>query len=95
LLVQAFLRQNVVDEVRTWDHDSDSGKLGDLLAALLFDRESAAEITEPGLVARLEDSVDAILGGGRVLLEVTPALGASVLLLAASVEWCDSSVPDL
>jgi len=89
LLAYEFLRQNVVDEVRTWTRDSDARKLRDLLAMLIFERESAAEVTEPGLVARLDECASAVLEGRRVLVELIPAFGAWVLLLAASLEWSD------
>jgi hypothetical protein len=89
LLAYEFLRENIVDEITTWGRDSDASKLRDLMAMLLFNRESAAEVIEPGLVARLDECVNAVLEGRRVLVELTPALGAWVLLLAASMEWSD------
>jgi hypothetical protein len=89
LLVYQFFRQNVVDEVTTWGRDSDAGKLRDLLAMLLFERESAAEVIEPWRVARLDECVNAVLEDRKVLVELTPAFGAWVLLLAVSIEWSD------
>ena len=89
LLAYQFCRQNVVDEVRTWGRDSDAGKLRDLVAMVLFERESAAEVIEPWRIARLDECVNEVLEGRKVLVELTPAFGAWVLLLAASIEWPD------
>ena len=55
---------------------------------LIFERESAAEVTEPGLVARLDECASAVLEGRRVLVELTPAFGAWVLLLILRHTFC-------
>jgi hypothetical protein len=89
MLVNEFLHQNIVDEARIWNRESESTKVRDLLAALLFDCEQSAEVTEPGWLAKLEDCAKAVGEGRKVLLELVPVYGATVLLLAASLEWSD------
>ena len=94
LLVDRFFNQNIVDEVKVFDADSDVTGVRDLLAAVLFHRDNAAEVVEPSLVTKLDDCTTAVLDGSRVLLEIIPVYGASLLLLAASIKWTDSDATD-
>jgi hypothetical protein len=59
----------------------------DLRAGLLFGRKSAADVTEPTFLDKLAKSAEAIGREDGYLLELVPVCGASILLLAASIEW--------
>lgn len=89
LLMNEFLQQNIVHEVRVSGRESDQPGVRDLLAALLFDKQDASEVVEPTFLSRLEECTGAVLEERRTLLEIEPVYGASVLLLAESVEWLE------
>lgn len=89
LLVNEFLHQNIVDEVRILGPGSEPRDVRDLLAFLLFQKQTASEIVQPALLAKLDECTRAVLEERRVLLEVLPVYGASVLLLAQSIEWLE------
>jgi hypothetical protein len=91
LLVNEFLQQNIVDEIRVFERNSELSTVRNLIANLLFDSEHASEVTEPGSIDQLEKRVKAVIDGNKVLLEVLPVYGASVLLFATSIEWLDTS----
>ena len=93
--VNEFLQQNIVDEVRLFGRDSDLSVVRDLLATLLFDCERADEVIEPGLISKLESAAQAIIEGQKVFFELVPVYGASILLLASSIEWLDSGAADV
>jgi hypothetical protein len=94
LRVHEFTEQNIVDEVRVLARDADAQDIRDLLAGLLYDKAEASELDEPGFIEATEASTRAVLDGRKVLLEITPIYGASVLLLASSVEWL-GDLPEL
>lgn len=89
LLMNEFLHQNIVHEIRVSGRHSNPRDVRDLLAGLLFDKEHASEVIEPTFLTRLEDCTVAVLEERRILLEIEPVYGASVLLLAESVEWLE------
>jgi hypothetical protein len=89
LLMNEFLQENIVHKVRVSGRESDRPGVRDLLAALLFDKQDASEIVEPTFLTRLEECTVAVLEERRTLLEIEPVYGASVLLLAESVEWLE------
>ena len=89
LLMNEFLRQNIVHEVRVSGRESDQPGVRNLLAALLFDKQDASEVVEPTFLTHLEECTVAVLEERRTLLEIEPVYGASVLLLAESVEWLE------
>jgi hypothetical protein len=85
LSVNEFLKQNVVHHVRILGAASDLGEINDLLAALLFDKSHAAEVTDSTFLAELENRTGNVVHGERILVEIEPVYGASVLVLAGSV----------
>lgn len=89
LLINEFLDQNIVHELRILGKDSDPQDVRDLLTVLLFDQTHASEGLEPTAVARLDAYTAAVVEEQKVLLEIEPVYGVSVLLLAGSVEWLD------
>ena len=93
MLMNEFLHQNIVHEIRVSGRHSDPPDVRDLLAGLLFDKKDASEVIEPTFLTRLEDCTVAVLEERRILLEIEPVYGASVLLLADSVEWLESNRP--
>lgn len=93
MLIDDFLHQNIVHEVRILGKDSNPQDVRDLLAYLLFGRAAASEVVEPTFLVKLDESTVAVLEERKVLLEVEPVYGASVLLLAGSVEWLESNGP--
>jgi hypothetical protein len=54
LLVNEFVEQNIVHEVRVIDRNSQATSIRDALANLVFDCEYASEITHPGLISKPE-----------------------------------------
>jgi hypothetical protein len=86
-----FSHQNIVHDVRILGVASESQRVRDLLASLLFDKEGASDVVEPTFQAKLEECATAVLGGRKVLLEIEPVYGASVLLLAGSIEWLEGT----
>jgi hypothetical protein len=89
LVMNEFLQQNIVHEVRVSGRHSDLPGVRDLLAGLLFDKKDASEVVEPTFLTRLEDCTVAVVEERRILLEIEPVYGATVLLLAESVEWLE------
>src|SRR5688572_13092164 len=82
LLMTEFTHQNIVHGVYVLGPASDTERVRDLLAILLFNKESASAVTEPSFQTKLEECTTAVLKGRKVLLEIEPVYGASVLLLA-------------
>ena len=93
LVMNEFLHQNIVHEIRVSGRHSNPPDVRDLLASLLFDKKDASEVVEPTFLTRLEDCTVAVLEERRILLEIEPVSGASVLLLAESVEWLEPNRP--
>jgi hypothetical protein len=91
MLVNEFLQQNIVDRVHILNRDSDRLNVRNLIATLLFDCEHASEVSDPQSITQLDDDATAVIEGRKILLEVAPVYGASVLLLATSLEWLDGS----
>lgn len=91
LTMNEFSHQNIVHDVYMLGAASDSQRVRDLLANLLFDRAGAADVVEPTFQVKLEECATAVLSGRKVLLEIEPVYGASVLLLAGSIEWLDKA----
>lgn len=91
LRINEFMHQNIVQEVRTLGGNSNPQEVRDLLASLLFNKAETSEVIHPTLLARLDECTAAVLEERKILLEIEPVYGASVLLLAGSVEWLDSN----
>ena len=89
LLMNEFSHQNIVHDVHILGPASDSQRVRDLLATLLFDKEGASDVIEATFQVKLEECATAVLDGRKVLLEIEPVYGASVLLLGRSIEWLD------
>jgi hypothetical protein len=90
LLINEFLHQNIVHELRIAGTDSQPQDLRDALMTLLVDPAHISEDLSSTLRAQLDDHTAAIVAGRKVLLEIEPVYGASVLLIAEGVEWIDS-----
>lgn len=93
LSVIHFRRQNIVHDVHVLGAASDPQRVRDLLAALLDGKDAASDVVEPTFQARLDECATAVLGGRKVLLEIEAVYGASVLLLAGSIEWIEAVQP--
>ena len=72
MLVNEFLQQNIVDEVRVVGRDDDRIDVRNVVTSLLFDRERASEVTEQGLLDKLE-TVKLLLMGGKSSLKWYPS----------------------
>ena len=68
MLVNEFLQQNIVDEVKVFERDGDPSTIRDLLASLLFDCELASEVNEPSSLQQLEKWSSAVMNGNKILL---------------------------
>jgi hypothetical protein len=86
MVIDEFLHQNIVHEVRLFGSGTERRVVQDLLASLYYNKDSA-DVVEDGLQSRLEESTRFVLDGRRALLEIEPVYGARVLLLAESIEW--------
>ena len=86
LSMNEFSQQNIVHAVEVLGDARDPGRVRDLLSILLFDK-SASDIDEPVFRDQLDEAVTEVLDGRKVLLEIEPVYGASVLLLAGSIQW--------
>jgi hypothetical protein len=94
LRVDEFKHQNIVQEVNVVGPASDPERIRDLLATLMFDAVQASDVVEGALKEKLVECANAVLAGHKVLLEISPVYGASVLLLGASLEWLDGDDVD-
>jgi hypothetical protein len=88
LSMNEFSQQNIVHGVEVFGNAGDPGRVRDLLAMLLFDK-SASDLDEPAFRNELEKAATEVLEGRKVLLMIEPVYGASVLLLAGSIQWTD------
>ena len=86
-----FRHQNIVHDVHILGPASDSQRVRNLMATLLFDKEGASDVIEPTFQAKLEGCATAVLSGRKLLIEIEPVYGASVLLLGGSIEWLDGA----
>jgi hypothetical protein len=89
LLINEFLEQNIVHELRIAGEGSQPQDLRDALTTIFVDQAPTSEGISPTLRAQLDEHAAAIVAGRKVLLEVEPVYGASVLLIAEGVEWID------
>jgi hypothetical protein len=90
LLVNELLEQNIVHEVRVSGTETPPHNVDELLAAFLFPWEAESEeALNPAQLAELDASKTAVRDGRKILLEIEAVFGATVLLLAESVEWLD------
>ena len=85
--VNDFAHQNIVFEVRVTGGGSDPQVVRDLLAVVLFGVAAASEVVAATQVVKLEDRTTGVLEGRQVLVELEPVYGASLVLLAGSLEW--------
>ena len=77
-------------ELRVSGTETPPNDVDELLAAFLFPWEAESERTlNPAQVAELDACKAAVRDGRRILLEIEAVFGATVLLLAESVEWLD------
>ena len=83
-----FAHQNIVFEVRVIGREgSDPQVVRDLLAGVLFGMVAASEVVAATQVAILHDRATGVLEGRQVLVELEPVYGASLVMLAGSLEW--------
>ena len=83
-----FAHQNIVFEVRVTGGEScDPQIVRDLLAGVLFGVAAASEVVAATQVVKLDDRTTGVLEGRQVLVELEPVYGASLVLLAGSLEW--------
>jgi hypothetical protein len=82
-----FVHQNIVFEVRVMGRGSDPQVVVDLLADVLFRAAAASDVVADTQVLKLKDRTTAVLEGRQVLVELEPVYGASLVLLAGSLEW--------
>ena len=83
-----FAHRNSVFEVRvTGGGSSDPQIVRGLLAGVLFGVATASEVVAATQVVTLEDRTTGVLEGRQVLVELEPVYGASLVLLAGSLEW--------
>lgn len=87
ILIEEFLEQNVVEEIVLFDTNSKAEAYPDLLAQLLFRRETASELAEPEFKTVHDATMRQIQAGELLLLQVRPVYGASVLVLAEDIRW--------
>ena len=90
LLVSEFLSQNIVHELRIHGSASAPTNVSDLLTLLMFDQAHVDAGLEPGLFAELNEQTASVMQERKVLLEIEPVYGASVLMLSGSIEWIGS-----
>ncbi len=85
VLMDEFLEQNIADQAFVYAQDSTPDQTQDLLASVMFHRDSANDISDQTQKAILHDTVDAIANGESVLLQIVPIYGARLLALASSI----------
>ena len=56
----------------------------------MFDQAHVDAGLEPGLFTELNEQTASVIQEQKVLLEIEPVYGASVLMLSASIEWIGS-----
>ena len=90
LLVNELLEQNIVHEVRVSGSEPAPDDVEELLAGLLFPQMAeSSEGLNAAQRAKLDACTAAVRDGCKVVLEMEAVIGATVLLLAESVEWLD------
>jgi hypothetical protein len=82
-----FAHQNIVFEVRVIDGRADPQVVRDLLAVALFKVAAASEVVADTQIRTLDERTNRVLEGRQVLMELEPVFGASLVLLAGSLEW--------
>jgi hypothetical protein len=90
LLINEFLGQNIVHQLRICGRESSPNDVRELLTLLMFDEAHVDAGLEPALFADLNEQTASVMQQQKVLLEIEPVYGASVLMLAASIEWIGS-----
>ncbi len=90
LVVNELIEQNIVHEVRVSGSETAPDNAEELLAGLLFPWEAGSEVAlNAAQLAKLHACTEALRDGRKILLEIEAVIGATVLLLAESVEWLD------
>jgi hypothetical protein len=87
LLVNELLEQNIVHEVRVSGSETAPDDIEELLAEWLL--PSGPDALDDARLVELEACTAAVHDGRKILLEIEAVYGATVLLLAESVEWLD------
>lgn len=82
-----FYEQNIIDELRIVGDDS-VAEFRDALPFVLFDRDSASEVSEPLLLQKLDQTEADVLAHRRgALLEPTPVLAEARFDATLCVTW--------
>jgi hypothetical protein len=88
LLVNELMEQNMVHEVRVSGSETAPDNAEELLTGFLFPWEAGSEVAlNAAQLAKLHACTEAVRDGRKILLELEAVIGATVLLLAESVEW--------
>jgi hypothetical protein len=87
LIINEFSIQNIVHELRVFGKTSAPDDVRELLTLLMFDEAHVAAGLEPILIAELDEHTASVLREQKVLTEIEPVIGASLLMLSGPIEW--------
>jgi len=80
IVVNEFREQNIVDRLTVWDSKTDPTEYRSTLVSLISGL--IGDAVDPAWNPVIEREIEAISLGSKVLIEMEPVFGASVILLA-------------
>ncbi len=76
--------QNIIDRINVWDKQSDESSFRPILAALISGQSEYDKLNE-AFLPLIDLQVNTIRNEGKILIEIEPVYGASVMLLARKI----------